>query len=230
MKKILVYILLCIGLTSNLFAQDDSLVMTQNVVLKEGVYLSFRDLQTNSPLPKENISSDGDKTQADFISKTLANYKEIIFSYKGSQYRAEVDKIWGYCQNGTIYINYKGKFCRVPLFGSISHFFATVVVTTYVSNYGGYGGGFYGGMGMYGMGGPTVPVKQNETRPFLLDFKTGEINECTPDYLETLLSRDMKLYAQYMDLKRKKRKELMILYIRKYNNEHPVVFDTPTGQ
>jgi len=229
MKKFLIYIFLCLGLVTPLFAQEDTLSITPEVPLKEGVYLSFKDLQTNNPLTKENISSDADKSQSDFISKTLTNYKEIIFKYKGSQYRADVSKIWGYCQNGTIYINFKGQFCRVPMFGNISHFFATVVVTTYVSNYGGYGGGFYGGgMGMYG---PSVPVKQNETHQFLLDFKTGEINECTPAYLESLLSRDIKLYAQYMDLKRKKRKELMILYIRRYNTNHPVVFmDPQSGQ
>lgn len=232
MKNFLLHIFLCLGLTMHLFAQEDTLSITPEIVLKEGVYLSYNDLRTNNPLPKENISAPGDRTQVDFIGKTLTDNKEIIFSYKGSQYKAEVDKIWGYCQNGTVYVNYKGKFCRVPLFGAISHFFATVVVTTYVSNGGyggGYGGGFYGG-GMGGMGGPSVPVKQNETRQFLLDFKSGEIMEFTPTNLETLLSRDMKLYSQYMDLKRKKRKELMILYIRKYNNEHPISFLNPTAK
>ncbi len=229
MKKFLIYFFLCAYFIPQIHAQDDTLAMANAIALKDGVYLSYNDLQTNNPLPKENISSETDKTQADFISKTLSNYKEIIFTYKNSQYRAQVAKVWGYCQNGTIYINFKGNFCRVPLFGSISHFFATVVVTTYVSSYNGYGGGFYGGgMGMYG--GSTVPVKQNEIHQFLLDFKTGEIDEATPTYLETLLSRDIKLYAQYMDLKRKKRKELMILYIRRYNTEHPIVFMTPAGQ
>ncbi|MEO8762417.1 MAG: hypothetical protein ABI448_16085 [Bacteroidia bacterium] len=230
MKKFLFYIFLCLGLSTQLFAQDDTLSITPQIVLNDGVYLSYKDLQTNSPLLKENISSDADKTQSDFISKTLSNYKEIIFKYKGSQYRADVDKVWGYCQNGTLYINFKGQFCRVTLFGNISHFFATFVVTRYVSNYGGYGGGFYGGMGGMGMG-PSMPVKQNETHEFALDFKTGEIEECTPTYLETIFSRDIKLYAQYMDLRRKKRKELMMLFIRRYNINHPVVFLTaPNGQ
>lgn len=230
MKKFLVYIFIALSLSTQLFAQEDTLSITPEIVLNDGVYLSFKDLQTNTPLTKENISSDADKTQADFISKTLTNYKEIIFRYKGSQYRADVTKVWGYCQNGTLYINYKGQFCRVPLFGNISNFFATVVVTVYVSNYGGYGGGFYGGGMGYGMN-QSVPVKQNETHQFLFDFKAGEINEYTPAYFESLLIRDIKLYAQYMDLKRKKRKELMMLYIRRFNTNHPVVFlDPQSGQ
>ncbi|HXU27670.1 MAG TPA: hypothetical protein VN698_10590, partial [Bacteroidia bacterium] len=80
------------------------------------------------------------------------------------------------------------------------------------------------GMGGYGMGGGMVPVKQNETHEFLLDFKTGDVTECTPTNLELILSRDMPLYEQYMKIKKRKRKDFMILYIRKYNNEHPISF------
>jgi hypothetical protein len=229
MKNFLRYIFLSIVFSVQLLAQDDSLspAFRPDYILKDGVYLSFKDLQTNNPLPKENIFSNGDKTQPDFIAKTLTDNKEIIFSYKGSQYKAEVSKVWGYCQNGNIYVKFKDdKFWRVTVFGNISHFVATIVVTRYVSSgYGmGYGGGFYGGMGGYGMGGPSVPVKQNETHEFLLDFKTGDVVECTPTNLELILSRDMPLYEQYMKIKKRKRKDFMILYIRKYNNEHPVIF------
>ena len=235
MNRFLVYIFFCVCVTVNLFGQDDSLApsLTPDYVLKDGVYLSLKDFQTNNPLPKENIVISGDKTQSDFISKTLTENKEIIFSYKDSKYRAPVDNIWGYCQNGNIYVQFKDhKFWRITVFGSISHFIATVVVTRYVSNgYGmGYGGGFYGGMGPYsGMGGGYTPVKQTETHEFLLDFKTGEIVECTPTNLEVILSRDMPLYEQYMKIKKRKRKDFMILYIRKYNNEHPVSFPKTTN-
>ncbi|MFI5142345.1 MAG: hypothetical protein ACHQII_08315 [Bacteroidia bacterium] len=230
MKQFLIHIfLLC--LTAQLLAQDDSLSpsIAPDYVLKDGIYLSFKDIQTNNPLPKENISMPGDKTQSDFISKTLTDNKEIIFTYKGSKYKAPVDSVWGYCQNGNIYVHFKDhKYWRITVFGSISHFIATVVVTRYVSNgYGmGYGGGFYGGMGGYnGMGGGGyTPVKQNETHEFLLDFKTGDVAECTPTNLEVILSRDMPLYEQYMRIKKRKRKDFMILYIRKYNNEHPISF------
>jgi hypothetical protein len=234
MKRFLLYIFFCLGITTKLLAQDDSLSpsIAPDYVLKDGVYLSLKDFQTNNPLPKENISGTGDKTQPDFISKTLTENKEIIFTYKGSQYRGDVNKVWGYCQNGNIYVHFKeDKYWRVTVFGSISHFIATIVVTRYVSNgYGmGYGGGFYGGMGGYGIGGPSVPVKQNETHEFLLDFKTGDIVECTPTNLEVILSRDMPLYEQYMKIKKRKRKDFMILYIRKYNNDHPISFPKNTN-
>ena len=235
MKRILIHIFFCICVTTKLFSQDDSLSpsIAPDYVLKDGIYLSLKDFQTNNPLPIENISMPGDKTQSDFISKTLTDNKEILFTYKGSQYRGEVSKVWGYCQNGNIYVHFKDdKYWRITVFGSISHFIATIVVTRYVSNgYGmGYGGGFYGGMGGYnGMGGGYTPVKQNETHEFLLDFKTGEIAECTPTNLEVVLSRDMPLYELYMKIKKRKRKDFMILYIRKYNNNHPISFPKNTN-
>jgi hypothetical protein len=216
------------------FAQNDSLPnVTPESLLKDGVYLTYNDLKTNNPLPKENIVSSEDKTQSDFISKTLNNNKEIMFTYKGSQYRAEVSKIWGYCQNGNVYVHFKeDKFWRITVFGNISHFIATIMVIRTVSN-GGYGmGGMgmgYGGMGGMGYGGGGyTQVKQSETHEFLMDYNSGDIVECTPTDLETFLSRDMRLYDQYMQIKKRKRKDFMILYIRKYNAEHPITVPTST--
>jgi len=201
------------------FSQNDSIPnVAPESVLKDGIYLSFDDLKTNNPLPKENVINNDDKTQSDFISKTLSSNKEIMFTYKGSQYRAEVSKIWGYCQNGNVYVHYADKFARITVFGNISHFLATVMVTRYVSN-GGYGG--YG-MGMGYGGGYSVPVKQAEVHEFLMDYNSGDIIECTPTNLETFLSKDMRLYNQYLQIKKRKRKDFMILYIRKYNAEHPI--------
>ena len=236
MRIFLLYTFFFLSLVGKVYSQNDSdtlvLVIAPESVLKDGVYLSFEDLKTNNPLLKENIVSTNDKMQSDFISKALNDNKEIIFSYKGSQYRAEVSKIWGYCQNGNVYIHFNNdKFWRITVFGSVSHFLATIMVTRYVSSdygMGGMGMGYgMGGMG-YGMGGPSIPVKQPEMHEFLLDYSTGEIAECTPNNLEVVLSRDMKLYQQYMEIKKRKRKDFIILYIRKYNAEHPISFPAAT--
>lgn len=227
MKKLFFAFIFLFPLCINIFAQADSAIVrndsvqyTNNFVFKEGVYLDYKDLLANNPLPKEKIVAAGDKTQLDFISKTLSDNNEIIFSYKGAQYKADVKKIWGYCQNNAIYIGKEGKFYRIPVFGNISHFFATVEVVTYMNNYG-YGGF---GFGYGGMMGPATPVKQKETRQFVMDYKTGDVFEASLPTVESLLSRDMELYTQYMKLKKKQRRELMILYIRRFNEAHPVFF------
>jgi hypothetical protein len=222
MKKLLNNIFFVL-ITVTGFAQTDSVSFTNDLVLKEGIYYNYTDFRKNNPIPKETIVSNEDKTQLDFISKTLNNYKEITVAYDGQSEKIEVKKLWGFCQNNTIYINYEGKFYRIPVFGNISNFLGTVEVYNYNS------GGMYGGIGMgmgYGGGmmGSSIPVKQRETRQFIFDFYSGDIMDYTLSNVEMLVSRDMKLYEEFMKLKKHKRKEMMMMYIRKYNSAHPISF------
>ena len=206
----------------NGFAQTDSVSFTNDFVLKEGIYFSYTDFRKDNPVPKDAIVSSADKTQLDFILKTLTDYKEITVSFNGQNQKVEVKKIWGFCQNNTIYINYQGKFYRIPVFGNISNFLATIEV------YNNYGGGMYGGMGMGmgygGMMGSSMPVKQRETKQFIFDFYSGEVMDYTLNNIEILVSRDLKLYEEFMQFKRKKRMDMMMLYVRKYNAAHPISF------
>ena len=205
------------------FAQSDSVAFTNDFVLKEGVYLSYTDFRKNMPVPKDAIQSKEDKTQLDFISKMVADNKEIIILYNGTENKLETKKLWGYCQNNAVYLNYEGKFYRVPVFGNISHFLGTVEVYNY-NNYGMYGG-MYGGMGG-GMYGPSTPIKQREMRQFIFDFYGGEIMDYTLSNVEILVSRDMKLYEEFMQMKKSKRRDMMMMYVRKFNLAHPIYFPT----
>jgi len=203
------------------YAQTDSVAYTNDFVLKEGIYFNYSDFRKNNPVPKEAIVSKEDKTQLDFISKTLNDFKEITLSYNGENGNVEVKKLWGFCQNNAVYINYQGKFYRIPVFGNISNFLGTVEVYNY-NNYGMYGGM---GMGMGGMGmGTSIPIKQRETRQFIFDFYSGDIMDYTLNDVEMLLSRDLKMYEEFMQLKKRKRKDMMMLYIRKYNAAHLISF------
>ena len=225
-KNILVFICaicaIC-GTSVKSSAQTDSVSFTNDFTLKEGIYFTYSDFRKNNPVPKEAIVSKEDKTQLDFISKTLNDFKEIALSYKGENGNVEVKKLWGFCQNNTVYINYQNKFYRIPVFGNISNFLGTVEVTYYNNN------GMYGGMGIGmggygGMMGSSMPIKQRETRQFIFDFYSGDIMDYTINNVEILLSRDLKMYEEFMQLKKRKRKDMMMLYIRKYNNAHPVSF------
>jgi hypothetical protein len=206
-------------LAFNTFAQTDSVSFTNDFLLKEGLYSNYTDFRKDNALPKDAIISNADKTQLDFILKTLTDNKEITIAYKGQNEKVEVKKLWGFCQNNTVYINYQGKFYRIPVFGNISNFLATIEV---YNNYNSYGGGM--GMGYGGMMGTPMPVKQKETRQFIFDFYSGEVMDYNLTNIEILLSRDLKLYEEFMQLKKSKRKDMMMLYTRKYNAAHPISF------
>lgn len=221
MKKVFYISILFLSLFCTVHAQTDSVMFSNEFTLKEGVYLSYTDFRKNRPVPKDAIESNSDKTQLDFIGKEVGDKKEITVAYNGTDQKIETKNLWGYCQNNTIYLNYEGKFYRVPVFGNISHFLGTVEVYNY-NNYGMYGGGMYGYGGM--MGGPTMPVKQREMRQFIFDFYSGDIMDYTLHNVEILISRDMKLYEEFMQLKKSKRRDMMMMYVRKYNLSHPVFF------
>jgi hypothetical protein len=195
------------------FAQADSVAYSSEFALKEGVYLSYTDFRKNKPVPKDAIKSKEDKTQLDFIGKTVGENKEIVVLYDSVENRIPTKDLWGYSQNNTLYLNYEGKFYRVPVFGNISHFLGTVEVYNYGS---GVYGGMYGGMG--------VPVKQREMRQFIFDFYSGDIMDYNLQNVEMLVSRDLKLYEEFMQLKKKKRREMMMMYVRKFNAAHLVYF------
>ncbi|HXB41496.1 MAG TPA: hypothetical protein VNZ49_13225 [Bacteroidia bacterium] len=223
MKRIICILIFVVSVFAKSFAQSDSVAFTNDFVLKEGVYLSYTDFRKNMPVPKDAIQSKEDKTQLDFISKMVADNKEIIILYNGTENKLETKKLWGYCQNNAVYLNYEGKFYRVPVFGNISHFLGTVEVYNY-NNYGMYGG-MYGGMGG-GMYGPSTPIKQREMRQFIFDFYGGEIMDYTLSNVEILVSRDMKLYEEFMQMKKSKRRDMMMMYVRKFNLAHPIYFPT----
>jgi len=219
--KKLIGILVLVWSCAAAIAQSDSVAYNTEFTLREGIYLSYTDFRKNRPVPKEEIQSKEDKTQLDFIGKTLADNKEVSILHDSAESRIETKKIWGYSQNNTLYLNYESKFYRVPVFGNISHFLGTVEVYNY-SNSGMYGGigGMYGG-GMYGMG---APIKQREMRQFIFDFYSGDIMDYNLPNVEMLVSRDLKLYEEFMQLKKKKRREMMMMYVRKFNAAHPVYF------
>jgi hypothetical protein len=217
MKRLLyIFIFAFAGLP--LFSQVDSVQYSGDFALKEGVYFSYGNFRRNDPVPKEDIDSKGDKSQLDFISKTINENKDLSITNSGVTSHIETKRLWGYCQNNALYLNFEGKFYRVPVFGNISQFLGTVEVYNY-NNYGMYG--MYG----YGMmGGASMPVKQREVRQYLFDFYTGDIMDYTLTNVEILISRDLKLYEEFMQMKKRKRRDMMMLYIRKYNAAHPISF------
>jgi hypothetical protein len=209
MPRILILIIFfLIGL--RLFPQADSLLHTPDERLDDGIFLSYQDFRKNNSLKKAQIISKQDKDQLEFISKVVFEDK-ISFEENGSVQNVESKSVWGYMQNNTLYINYKGDFYRVPVFGSISYLVANVTV---------YNPGFYDPR--FGVSSGSGTTK--EIREFLMNYYDGIITPFTLQTAEDLLSRDAVLFEAYKKLRKTKRKEQIYGYIRKYNAAHPIYF------
>lgn len=195
-----------------LSAQKDSTIYKENG-LTEGIYLTYDDFRRNNPVTKNEIESNLNKEQLDFLGKII---DQVKFAYKrnGITETADARKVWGFYQNHTLYVNYKETFYRVPVFGAICYMVALVEVPVYYPGY--YSPGF-GGV-------PGNTMKTKEIREFIINFYDGVVQELNFEAVENLLSRDEALYKEFKALKRKKKKEQVSRFIKRYNELHPVYF------
>jgi hypothetical protein len=194
-------------------SQSDSVEVNELAYFNEGLYLSAKDLRLNSTIDKQNIESDLNKEQIDFYSK-ITSQESITVVNGNASYTLGINQVWGYVQNKTLFVNYNGKFFRIPVFGSICYFAGVIEVT-----------GYYNGVydPMFGPGG-TRAVKTQEVREFIMNYYDGRIIPFNMEDLEKLLSRDKDLFDEYSKLNKRNRKKQASRYIRKYNELHPVYY------
>ncbi len=71
-----------------------------------------------------------------------------------------------------------------------------------------------------------LPIREiyarSEIKQFIIDFETGKVMDFDLENTELLLMKDAQLYEEYVQLPRKKKKELMFVYIRKFNEKNPL--------
>ena len=151
------------------------------------------------------------------LNKLLKKEKISFYDNNGIRQSIEPKYLWGYSKHNTPYINYNGNFYRLPTIGKISQFIASVTVVRTASDPF-YGGGYYGGIG------PTTTYEDKETKHFLLSIENGVIYENNYKNVEKLLLSDKQIYAEYMALKKRKRKQLSYMFIKKFNDANPVYF------
>jgi hypothetical protein len=204
----------------------------------DGIYLNFDMVKSNSPIPKAKILTSTDYNDKDFFKNILSVDK--IYFYDGMGIRQEVERnnIWGYSRNGILYIQVQGNFNRITFVGNICHFVADITSQDY-RNYNPYGyydpyysyyspyyspyyyGDYYSPYSYY-----NSPYRQNsarnEIKQYLIDFDSGKILEFDIDNTKLLLMKDSELYEEYVQLSHKRKKELMFVYIRKFDERNPL--------
>jgi len=216
----LVNLLFFFLLTTGLQAQSDSLswvVYTPDFAFNNGIYLTFEQVKGNNPIPKSRIIISENLSSPAFFDKVLDGKKVFFFDENGLRKEVLTDKMWGFSSNGVIYINLGGSFNRISIVGNLCHFIATVTVTNQQ-----YYDPFYSGYGGYYNVTPTAYATQ-ETRQFLLNFKTGEVTDYSYENVSTAIASDQELAKEYSNLSKRKKKDLKFLYIRKYNQRNPLL-------
>lgn len=214
MKKIL--FIFGIIISQLAFSQADSIKLvkyTPGFRFRDGLYLSHNQFVTNNPIPMKRIVSKYNKSGFDFFDKLLIEEKVYYYDQYGMRKTVEVDELWGFCRRGSVYINWGDDFNRIPVMGRACHFIATITVVEDRYNNGNYGYGYY-----------NVPTTSSRTEiyQFLMDFNTGKVFEYTVDNVLIVLMADAELYDEFNALSKKKKKDMKFLYLRKFNEKHPL--------
>lgn len=214
---------------------------TPDFKFKDGIYLNFDQVKMNDPIPKAKLLTSTDYNDKEFFKKLFESNK--VYFYDGMGVRQEVDKssVWGYARNGVLYIQVQDNFIRITFVGSISHFVADILTVDsryYNSPYGyGYYDPYYmyspysyynyGYGGYYPYGSYYSPYARNnltrsDIKQFLIDFENGKVLDFNLENTELLLMKDDQLYEEFVRLPRKKKKDLMFVYVRKFNEKNPL--------
>jgi len=205
-------------------AQGATVPYSRDYAFKEGVYITASQFENNAPVLKSAIISNVAQNRVDFIGEVMKQKDLVYIDSTGKEQRIAIENIWGYSQNKIIYIYCNKKFVRMNTIGTLCQY--TGSVTTTISNpnpmYPGFGNpmsmGYPGGYPGYG-GTSTF----EELRQFIFDTKTNQVFEFKPEALEQLLMDDSELYKEFSELKRRKKSEMMFVYLRKYNDRHPLL-------
>lgn len=187
-------------------AQGDSVVLKEPY--PEGIFLNFADFKEQRLIEKSAIITSISKSYLDFYSRVLFE-KELLIERGDNLQKMPSAQVWGFFQNNILYLNYRGDFYRVPVFGAFSYFVATVVVNT--------PGMYDPRFGTSVSGGTT-----REIREFMMDAEEGKVKELNTENIRAMFSRDSLIWSEYTKLSRRKQKDQLYRFIRRYNERHPV--------
>lgn len=228
MRKSVFFIILAWG--SLLLAQEEAaertmVKYTTDFRFNDGLFPNFESVKENHPIPPARIVTDEDMFDREFYEKITLQKEIVIYDENGVKKVLKTMDIWGYSRNGILYINVGSAFHRISFMGSIAHFVATV--TTYNPNY--YDPYYYNPYysrsyyyNRYSM--PQSRAAETDLRQYVLDFETGDVMEYDSESVGVLLMKDPELADEYQSLRNRKKKQMKFVFIRRYNERHPLYF------
>jgi hypothetical protein len=212
---------------------------TPDFKFNDGIYLNFDQVKSNSPIPKSKLLTSLDYNDREFFKKVLEGDKIYFYDNMGVRQDIATNTIWGYSRNGVIYVQIQENFNRITFVGNICHFVAdiTTVDSRYNNSPYGYYDPYYSPYGYNNYYSPynsyyspynsyspynQSNVSRTEMKQYIIDFESGKVMEFDTDNTELLLMKDNQLYEEYIQLSSRKKKELMFVYIRKFNEKNPL--------
>ena len=226
-------LLLLMMLAPALVAQDSVEIQmveySPDFEFRDGIFANFEMVKDNKSIPPARIVTDLDMFDREFYDKVTASKEIVIYDENGVKKVMKTLEIWGYARNGVLYINLGANFHRISFVGSICHFVATrtsydpAYYDPYYYNYSPYS--YYSNPYSYNRyGSPGSRYTNTELNQHLFDFETGEVLDYNMESVDILLMKDPELADEYQALRNRKKKQMKFVFIRRYNEKHPLYF------
>lgn len=206
MQQVVGFVFLFFSL--GVIAQTNIVAYSRDYEFKEGLFLTLEQFKKNTPILKPAIVSILPKDQIDFLTQVTEQKSITYKDTAGVEQKIETNTIWGFYQNRTVFINFNNEFNRINVIGTLSLFSALVVQTPMRNEPIG---------DMY-----AIEPAFQELRQFVYDTQTNKVFDFNVKNMELLLKNDAELYAQFMKLKKRKKADSIFIYLRKYNEKHPL--------
>ncbi len=190
-------------------------VYTTDFKFNEGIYVTFDQVKNNKPIVKQRIITKVLGTDLEYFTKVLTAEILQYFDDFGIQQTIKTTDIWGYCRKGMVFINWQGEFNRIPVIGDITFFAAIISVS---------GTRFPDPFDAYPAIGSPDNGQQEEIRKFLMDFETGMVLDFSVENVTKMLQKDNELFEEFNALKKRKKRNMLFVYVRRYNERHPISF------
>jgi hypothetical protein len=194
MKNILTILLLFSTIIS--YSQVDTVKFPP-----EGVYFTISSIRNGLP---DLLKSDLHRSSynADMTIRQWSMTENLYYNRNGIKTAVNRDTLWGYSENGSVYIYLGGRFHKISQFGAISYFMESYPT-------------------IKGNMAPVVTQTQGTSFYRMIDMETGELYDYNPENLLTLLEKDEVIAKDFTALKSSKsRKKKMYSFIERYNAIH----------
>ena len=180
----------------------------------DGIYLTFGDFRNNNPVPITHIISHHDIRLPDYMESVTGENIIRYYDNLGTERSVGSHEIWGYAFNGKAFIGYGDGYFRMPMMGTITHFTAAVTTYRMMSD----------PMMMHPGMMPYREVPVQELRQFVLDMRSGKVLPYAEENVMSLMYTEPDLVREFSALRKKQRQQQLMLFIRRFNERHPLHF------
>ena len=200
--SVLLIYLLIQSLSVNGQKSDNAVKQNTTPVFMDGVYFSSSDFIRKQPsVTSAQLLNGKQKT----IKNWFKNDSLFYSTANNSKSYLPFEKVWGYFEGNTLYVQRNGFAHKVHVLGTLSLFNESYPIVKAPFN-------------------PVAIEESKEIKLRMLDLQNGKILEYSLKTFTSFLKQyDSELLKEYMSVGGAKlRRQLMIKYIDKFNDRHPL--------